>query len=396
VPTLFLVLFVNVLGFGLIIPLLPFYVERLGGGPETVTLLIAMYALIQFLMSPWIGRLSDRYGRRPILAWTTAGTIVAHVVLAFADSLWLIVLSRVIGGVMAGNLGVAFAYAADVTTRQERARQIGRLTTGFTLGFTFGPALGGLMAGTDMETANFLVPALAAASLSAVAWLCVMLFLPESLPPEDRVSRIPGERGLGMFRQLTMMFRVEVLALLAIVSFLLFMAWSAMLSIFALWANRILEQGPTEIGFMFMWMGLVGAATQFTLIGPMTQKYGDLATILLTSVGMLVGLVLLALASTLWLALLALTLLSVAHSIFTPVVTNLVTQQATRGEHGATLGIFQSVGSLGRVAGPAFSGFAFTALSYSSPFHIGALVMVPCCILVFSAMRRNATPAAST
>lgn len=394
-PTLFLVIFVNVLGFGLIIPLLPFYIERLGGGPEIVTLLISMYALIQFALAPWIGRLSDRYGRRPILAWTTAGTIVAHVVLAFADSLWLVILSRALGGVMAGNLGVAFAYAADVTTKQDRAKQIGRLTTGFTLGFTFGPALGGLMAGTDMATANFLVPALAAAGLSAVAWLCVLLFLPESLKPEDRMSHVPNARGPTMIRQLTMMFRVEILALLAIVSFLLFMAWSAMLSIFALWANRMLEQGPTEIGFMFMWMGLVGAATQFTLIGPMTQKYGDLAVILLTSICMLAGMVLLALTSTLWMALLALTLLSVSHSIFTPVSTNLVTQNAAPKERGALLGIFQSVGSLGRVVGPAFSGFAFAALGYASPFHIGALVMVPCCILVFIAMRRNAMKTAS-
>ena len=141
---------------------------------------------------------------------------------------------------------------------------------------------------------------------------------------------------------------------------------------------------------MFMWMGLVGAAAQFTLIGPTTQKLGDLVTSLLAAICMLVGLVLLAQASTLWLVLFALTLVSLSYSIFAPIAMSLVTQKAAPQERGTMLGIFQSVGSLGRVAGPAFSGFAFVTLGYSSPFYIGALVMAPCCILIFIAMRRNA------
>jgi predicted MFS family arabinose efflux permease len=386
--TLFLVIFVNVLGFGLIIPLLPFFVERLGGGAEMVTLIIAVYALVQFATAPWIGRLSDRFGRKPVLAWTTAGTAVAHIVLAFADSLWLIILSRVLAGIMAGSLGVAFAYIGDVTTRKESAKAFGRLTTGFTLGFTFGPALGGLLAGNDMETANFMLPALTAATLSCIACFCVLAFLPESMPADQRTAAPGGKPAKSFADQLRMVMRVDVLWKLAVVSFLFFMAWTQLLSIFALWANRVFEQGPAQIGFLFMYMGLVGAATQFIVTGPLAKKVGEMRVLHLTAVGMLIGLTGLALSTSLVWVIVSLTVTSAANSLFTPVSTSVVSQRSSSKERGAILGIFQSIGALGRVAGPAFSGAAFANLGYSSPFHIGAFVMVPCLILLLMVSRQ--------
>jgi DHA1 family tetracycline resistance protein-like MFS transporter len=386
-PTLFLVIFVNVLGFGLIIPLLPFYVERLGGGPETVTLIIAMYALIQFATSPWIGRLSDRFGRRPVLIWTTAGTAVAHIILGFSDSLWMIVLSRAMAGVMAGNLGVAFAYTADVTTKKDRAKSFGRLTTGFTLGFTFGPGLGGLLAGSDMATATFMAPAFSAAGLSALACFCVIAFLPESRPGETHQPGGAAKKGSSFFGQVAMVWRVDVLAKLAIVSFLFFMSWTVLLSIFALWSNRVHGQGPSQIGFLFMYMGLVGSVTQWVLTGPLVKKVGEMRVLHLTTVGLLIGFTGLTLTDSVVLILIFLTILSAANSLFTPVSTSIVSQISAPKERGAVLGIFQSIGALGRVAGPAFSGMAFAYLGYHSPFHIAAAVMVPCLILLLMVSR---------
>jgi predicted MFS family arabinose efflux permease len=322
-----------------------------------------------------------------VLIWTTAGTALAHSLLAFADSLWLIILSRALAGVMAGNLGVAFAYTADVTTKQDRAKSLGRLTTGFTLGFTFGPALGGLLAGTDMNTANFLVPAMSATALSIIACFCVVAFLPESMPVEKRSASLAGKAKVSFGDQLRMVFRVDVLAKLAIVSFLFFMAWTSLLSIFALWSNRVLERGPTEIGFLFMYMGFVGAVTQFSVIGPMTKKYGEMRVLHLTTVGMLVGLTCLTLTDSIVLILIALTVVSAANSVFTPVSISMVSNRSPPKERGAIFGIFQSIGSLGRVAGPTFSGAAFANLGYNSPFHIGALVMVPCLILLLMVSR---------
>ncbi len=386
---LFLVIFVNVLGFGLIIPLLPFYVERLGGGPEMVTLIIAMYALIQFIVAPWIGRLSDRYGRKPVLIWTTAGTAIAHIVLGFADSLWMILLARVLAGIMAGNLGVAFAYIGDVVERKDSARAFGRLTTGFTLGFTFGPAIGGLLAGGDMETANFMVPAFTAAALSLAACIGVALFLPESMPEDKRAESLAAKTTKSFVEQLRMVKRDVVLWKLALVSFLFFMAWTQLLSIFALWSDRVLEQGPAQIGMLFMYMGLVGAAVQFVVTGPLAKRIGEMRVLHLTTVGMLVGLTGLTISSSIIWVLVSLAVVSAANSLFTPVSTSVVSQKSAPKERGAILGIFQSVSSLGRVAGPTFSGAAFANLGYNSPFHLGALVMVPCLILLLMVSRAS-------
>jgi MFS family permease len=354
-PTLFLVVFVNVLGFGLIVPLLPFYVERLGGGPEAVTLIIALYSLLQFLTSPLIGRLSDRYGRRPIMAWTMFGTILGHLLLGIADSLWLVVVSRAVLGITAGNLGVAFAYASDITTHSQRAKAIGTLSAAFGMGFMFGPGIGGLMAGTDLQTANFMLPAFSAAGLAIIGLLCILWVLP---------------------------------AILSLVSFLLYAAWSMLLAIFALWANRVLDYGPREIGFLFMYMGMIGTITQLTLIGPLEKRFGEMPVILATVTMMVIGLLLVGAATGLTMTILATSILAAAHSIFTPMVTSIASKKAPPKERGTVLGIFQGIGGLGRVFGPAAAGFAFAEIGYSSPYFFGAAVMLPCCVLMLMMMRR--------
>ena len=142
---LFLIVFVDLVGFGLLIPLLPFYVQRVGAGPEIITITLGLYSLFQFIAAPIWGRLSDRYGRRPILAWSLAGFAISHVVLGFADSLWLVIVTRIFGGLMAGNVSAAFAYVTDVTTEENRAKGMGFLGAAFGLGFVFGPVIGGPM-----------------------------------------------------------------------------------------------------------------------------------------------------------------------------------------------------------------------------------------------------------
>jgi DHA1 family tetracycline resistance protein-like MFS transporter len=390
-PVLFLIIFVNVLGFGLIIPLLPFYVERLGGGPEVVTLIVALYSLLQFLTAPFIGRLSDRFGRRPVLAWTTLGTVLAHVLLGLADSLWLVILARAMGGVMAGNIGVAFAYAADITTPEQRAKAMGILSAAFSLGFMFGPGIGGLLAGADVETANFMLPAFSAAGLTIIAWCGILIFLPESVRPEDQLAHKDAPK-ISLGKQIRITFSAPTLASMAVISFLLYMAWTLFLAIFALWANRVLDYGPAEIGFLFMYTGLVGAVSQFTMIGPLAKRIGELNVILVTVIAMVVGLLGMAAATTALMTIIAMTLLSAAHSVFTPIVTTIASRESTPKDRGVVLGMFQSIGGLGRVAGPLFSGAAFARLGYSSPFLIGAAVMIPCLIMTLVAVRRQNRP----
>lgn len=183
------------------------------------------------------------------------------------------------------------------------------------------------------------------------------------------------------------MLRVDILTKLIVISFLFFMAWTVLLSIFALWTDRVLERGPTEIGFLFMYMGLVGAVTQFVVTGPLAKKIGEMRILHLTAVGLLLGFLGLTLTDSIVLILICLKVLSAANSLFTPVSTSIVSQNSPAKERGAVLGIFQSIGSLGRVAGPAFSGVAFANLGYHSPFHISALVMAVCLVLLLRASR---------
>jgi len=387
--SLFLITFVNVLGFGLIIPILPFYIERVGGGAEIVTLVVALYSLVQFLAAPTIGRLSDRHGRRPVLIWTTAAIIVAHVLLAFADSLWLVIVARCLSGIAAGNVGVIFAYVTDVSSGADRAKSMGYIGAAFSLGFMVGPAIGGLLAGTDVETANFMVPALTAAGLTVIALGCLLSFLPESLSAEHR-SEAAVKKSLPLGEQLRTAFANRTFAMLSIIALLLYVAWSSLLSIFALWTNRVLELGPRDIGLIFMYTGLIGAVCQLGLIGPLTRWLGEAKLLMINVVVMGVGLWLMADASTLMATLVAMTLLSTAHGIFSPVSTSLASRYARPNERGVLLGLFQSVGGFGRVIGPAYAGAAFVQLGTGSPYLIGALLMVPCALLAVAVIRQPA------
>ena len=183
---LFLIVVVDLIGFGIIIPLLPFYGEHFQADPQTVGLLMASYSLAQFISAPIWGRMSDRAGRRPVLLMSLAGAALAYLWLAFADSLWMLFAARLLGGLMAGNISAAFAYMADITTKENRAKGMGLIGAAFGIGFILGPAIGGILAGSDPTTADFRNPALAAAGLSLLALVLGIFRLPESLSADVR------------------------------------------------------------------------------------------------------------------------------------------------------------------------------------------------------------------
>ena len=185
--TLFLIVFVDLLGFGIIIPLFPFVAERMGADPWLITFGGAgIYSLAQVLAAPLWGRASDAFGRRPVLFVSMIGSVAGYVWMGLAGSLFMLIASRALSGLMAGNISAAFAYVADVTTPENRAKGLGMIGAAFGLGFMLGPVIGGLLGGTDPQTMNFTLPALVAAGLSALAALGTWLFLPESLKPEER------------------------------------------------------------------------------------------------------------------------------------------------------------------------------------------------------------------
>ncbi len=382
---LFLIVFLDLVGFGLVIPLLPFYVQRVGEGPEVITAVLGLYSLAQFAAAPVWGRLSDRYGRKPILVATSFGYAGSFLILAAADTLPLLVASRVFGGLMAGNIAAAQAYVSDVTTPETRAKGMGLIGAAFGLGFVFGPAIGGILGGDDPATANYAAPALAAAALTVIAAVGAMVFLKESLAPEFRL-RGGAARARGYLR-LDLM--TAPLLMLIGAGFLMIAGWAQFETIFGLWANAVLDYGPRRVGFVMTFMAVVSAAIQAGLIGPLTRRLPERRIAGVSLVVLAGGYIALAGADALALLIVAGLLLAVGTALFTPTLSSLISKGAGAADQGAVLGAYQSAAALARFAGPAAAGAVYTGLGRSAPFLLAALLAIPAAGLLAAANARN-------
>ncbi len=388
---LFLIVFVDLVGFGIMIPLLPFYVERVGAGPEIITITLGLYSLFQFVAAPLWGRLSDKYGRKPILAWTLSGFAISYLILGFSDSLWMVILSRVFGGLMAGNISTAFAYVADVTTPETRAKGMGMVGAAFGLGFIFGPVIGGLLAGSDVETANFLLPALVAASLTVVALLGVIFVLPESLSQDIR-DQIRDQPKTTAGERLKAAFNRRALTLLVFIGFAVTMAWALLETTLALWANAILSFGPREIGLLLTYVGVISVIIQGGLIGPLTKRFGERVLIAAAACFLFGGYGVLAATQGWTLLIVSMTLLAIGNALANPSLSSLVSKEADDTERGAVLGVYQGASSLARVAGPMYAGVVFVHIGPAVPFEIAALCMAPALVMVLMLPKRSTPP----
>jgi DHA1 family tetracycline resistance protein-like MFS transporter len=386
---LFLIVFVDLVGFGIMIPLLPFYVERVGAGPEIITITLGLYSLFQFVAAPLWGRLSDKHGRKPILAWTLSGLAIFYLILGFADSLWMIIVSRVFGGLMAGNISTAFAYVADITTPETRAKGMGMGMVGaaFGLGFIFGPVIGGVLAGSDAETANFLIPALVAASLTMAAFLGVIFVLPESLSQGIR-DQIRAQPKTTVGDRLKSAFNRRALTLLVCIGFAVTMAWALLETTLALWANAILSFGPREIGLLLTYVGVISVIIQGGMIGPLTKRFGERALVAVAVCFLFGGYGVLAATQGWTLLIVSMTLLAIGNALANPSLSSLVSKEADDIERGAVLGVYQGASSLARVAGPIYAGVVFVRLGPATPLEIAALCMVPALVMMMALPKR--------
>ena len=373
---LFLIVFMDLIGFGLLIPLLPFYVQAVGAGPEVITLVLGLYSVGQLIAAPLWGRLSDTYGRKPELALTSFGLALSYVMLAYADTLVLLIISRLFGGIMAGNIAAAQAYVADITTPANRARGMGIIGAAIGLGFIFGPAIGGLLGGADTATADYATPAFTAAAVTALAALGVVVFLRESLDPAMRTSLASRPR-VPLREKLATTFQRRALVLLVVASFLAVTAWALFETVYALWANEILNYGPAKIGYILTFMGFISVVVQGGAIGPLTRALGERHLAVIALVLLIVGYVNLALAEGQTAMIVACGVLAVGSALFNPSLSSLVSQEAGDYERGAVLGVYQGATALSRIIGPAFSGMIFADVGTSAPFYVAAALVVP-------------------
>ena len=372
-PTLFLIVFVDLVGFGLVIPLLPFYALRFTTSPREVTLLLAVYSLMQLFTAPLWGRLSDRVGRRPVLAISMAASVLAYFWIGSATALWMLFAARGLAGACAGNIAAAQAYIADITKPEERAKGMGLIGAAFGLGFIIGPALGGLLAGNDPATADVETPAWVAAGLSFLALAGVVLFLPESLPAERRVR--PDARRHRFVAILDVLHR-PVLSRLILIFFLVILAFAGMESTFALWAIEQFGWGPRQVGYVFAYVGMLSAILQGGLIGRLTRLFGEERLLLCGLALIAVGLLVMPAARNPVVLAVAVSALAIGMGLVQPSLNSLISRRAGPEEQGEVLGVSQSVGSLSRVLGPAAAGLFFGGFGRHAALFWGAALVI--------------------
>ncbi len=388
---LFLIVFIDLLGFGIIIPLLPFYAEHFDAAPNIVTLVLAIYSLAQLFSATWWGNLSDRIGRRPVLIISLAGLAVSYVWLGLADSLWMLFAARAFGGFMAGNISAAFAYVADSTTPKNRARGMGMIGAGYGLGFFVGPAIGGILAGPDALNADYQTPAFVAAGLSFVALGLAFAILKESLSDEIR-ARVAAQPKKSFTAQLKETATNRKLAYWIGLMFLVTFVMAGMETTFAMWAERGFGWGPRHIGFVLAFVGLLSILIQGGMIGRLTRRFGERALVVQGSLVLAVSFFFLPYADSVPVLLVVMAGLAYGFSVTTPALNSLISLEAEPERHGGTLGLSRSASIFARVVGPAGAGVLFSAFGRHSPYFVSAAIMLAVFFVALRASQLGANP----
>lgn len=361
---IFVTVFIDLLGFGIIIPLLPFYAESYGASAFMVGLLGTSYSLMQFLFSPVWGRLSDRIGRRPIILIGLAGSCASYLVLALAHSLPLIFLARIVGGIAGANIPTAQAYIADVTTPENRARGMGMVGAAFGLGFIFGPALGGVLSHLGPAAPMWCASALCGANLVA-AWM---------LLPESRHGH-PDRVTLGRMEALRRAFHDRRLVLLLALYFIVTAAFSGFEATFALFSERRFGFTMATIGYVFAFIGATLALVQGMLVARVVKRVGE-ARLIPVAIGIIgIGIGLVPFAWSIPALLAAVGTLAVGMGFNGPALSSMVSRLTHADDQGGMLGLASSLASLGRVVGPAWGGFLFDHLGMTTPYLSAAAIM---------------------
>jgi DHA1 family tetracycline resistance protein-like MFS transporter len=382
--SLFLVSVIDILGFGILIPLVPYMANRFGAAPAVITAIFGSYSLCQLIAAPLWGRLSDRYGRRPILMSSLAGACVSYIILGLADGLGWLFASRILGGFMAGNIAAAFAYASDVSAPEKRAASLGMVGAAIGIGFTLGPAIGGLLAGNDLQAASFARPAVVSACLSVFAIALVALRLPESNTAERRNEHAARER-VGPLR---LLIQRPALRFLATAALLVTFSQAVLESIFAIWALNKFGFGPRTVGLLMFCLACLAVLMQGGGVRLLVPRFGEAKV---ASIGIAVyvaGLVTVAFAPSLAITGLGLALCGTGVGAFNPSASSLASKQADAHDRGSVMGTYQSSASLARVIGPFIAGPIYGALGPAAPFLVGACVTLPAILFIGFASSR--------
>lgn len=374
-------LFLDLVSFGIVIPVLPYYATHFGAAAWMVTLLATGYSAAQFVMSPVLGRLSDRHGRRPVMLISIAGSVAAMLVLGFAWSLWMVFLARIISGVCNANVSTAHAYVADRVLPAERAKYMGMMGTAVGLGFIVGPSIGGLLSWEGHEELPFLV----GAGLSALNWLMAFFWLPEShRPARATTGPLPAAGRASLVRALAepAFWRTQ-LGVLVLVGFGFFVAFAAMEATFALFTEARFGWTARETGKFFSFIGVIIVVAQGFLVGRAVAAFGERRTLVVGLCSLAVGFTTLSLAPVWWVLPFAGACIAGGNGLIMPSFSALVSQNSNADNQGVNIGMTQSGGALGRIVGPMIAGGMFELVGPGAPMASAAAVAGTTGLLVF-------------
>ena len=396
-PVILFAVFIDLVGFGLIVPILPFLTMAYGGDALSGTALISIYSLMTFLSGPFWGRLSDKIGRRPALALTFAGGTLSYLTLAFSDSLAMLFFARAMSGAMAGNIGVVMAAVADMTDAENRGRAMGWIGGVFGLGFAVGPGLGGWL-GTGDGTVSILLPGLVAAGLAFTAMLLTFFFVPETSPGHVASAASHGQENTGdssepapgSLSRRDLLFKSPWRFLLFLMFVVTAIGQSVSFSITPFWAESTFGWSGSQVGVLLMAIGLCVAAVQTLAVGPLFRHLGEVRTISLGSIVSIAGCGLIIFGpSTPLVAILGFPLVMGGLTVAFPALNSLVSLRTDRHNQGVALGMSQGLSALGRIVGPLSAGAVFSTSAPGLPFVIVAATAVIAGGWAFAEWRRD-------
>ncbi len=368
VTILFATMVVVMLGFGIIIPILPFYIESMGASGRDLGLLMATFAFMQLIFAPMWGSLSDRIGRKPVLLIGVLGNAISQLLMGFATELWMLFAARALAGILSSaTLPTAMAYISDSTSDEDRGGGMGTIGAAMGVGMVLGPGMGGWLAGIDISFPFFL-----AAALSAMVMVFIYLTLPESLPPERRSKEKNKLRGLDL-KQLWQGLRGP-LGYLMFLSFLLSFGMTNFEGIFGLFALERYGYSPGQVGTVLTVIGLTSAAVQMGLTGRLTKLWGEGRVIQVALVISVIGFPLMLIANSFISVLITTGFFIIGQALLRPALASFISRRSHEDKQGMSLGLHNSFMSLGRIAGPTWAGFAFD-FNLSLPYLSGSIVM---------------------
>ncbi len=368
---LLIYIFLDVIAFSsIIISVLPFHAKMLGAGPFLVTLYISTFSFIQFFASPILGKLSDKFGRKPLLVTSSFADLFSHLVMAFANTLPLLFLSRLIAGLFSCNISVGSAFVSDQTSSEERTKYVGRFNSAYSLGFALGPLIGGFLAGSNSLSPNYFNTSIFAATINIINIFILIFFL---RPSRSKITSKPkSEKKKSLF----LLLKNKNLAYLFILYFSVNFVFSGLNGIFALWSEARFNWGPQQIGIMMSFVGILLAFHQSISINLFIKKLKEKKTIFISIIFIFIGIYTLTISFNYWMLSIAIFFCTMGIGVLNPTINSLVSINTNKNQTGSALSINQSGLSIARFTGQPFSGFFFQNFSINTPLFIGLFILL--------------------